>query len=68
MMTDKIARHYFYDDATRTVFHTTMDPKKILSFSYMGMSDNPNPKMAAAVFMQHGKALSGCKIREYIVK
>ncbi len=57
-------RHYFLDDATKTIYHMEDYPADI-RLTYMGTSDNPNPKMAAAVFMSQGKALTGCKIREY---
>jgi len=64
-MSNKITRHYFFEDESRTIFHTSLPREEITHLTYMGTSDNPNPKMAAAVFMQQGKALTGCKIKEY---
>lgn len=63
-MTDKINRHYFLDDKTKTIYHMVDYPTST-RLTFMGTSDNPNTKMAAAVFMSQGKCLTGCKIREY---
>lgn len=63
-MASKINRHYFLNDATKTIYHM-IDYPEDLNLTYMGTSDNPSTKMAAAVFMSQGKRLTGCKIREY---
>jgi hypothetical protein len=65
-MNKKIRREYFFDDKTKTIYYAiegTLD----IGFAFMGTSDNPNPKMAAAVFARKGKVLTGCKIKEYSV-
>jgi len=63
-MTNKINRHYFLDDATKTIYHMIDYPQNV-GLTYMGTSNNPSVKMAAQVFMRQGKCLTGCKIREY---
>jgi hypothetical protein len=63
-MADKINRHYFLDDANKTIYHMEDYPDD-LGLTYMGTSDNHNIKMAASVFMRQGKCLTGCKIKAY---
>lgn len=63
-MVDKINRHYFLDDKNKIIYYM-IDYPDTDRLTYMGTSDNPNPKMAAAVFMHHGKRLTGCKIRDW---
>lgn len=56
-------KYYFYHDATRVIYFSENypnDPDMI----YIGTSDNPNPKMAAAVFMRNNSVTSGFTIRE----
>lgn len=60
----KINRHYYLEEKTKIIWHTKILYNDI-GFTYMGTSDNPRPKMAAAAFIQQGKALTGCKIKEY---
>lgn len=55
-------RHYFFDAPTKTIFHMADWPPLVTRLAYIGSSDNPTVKMAAAVF---GKGKTGCKIREY---
>ena len=73
-MTNKIYRQYFFDKETKIIWHTILDIKDALVWEYLGTSDNPNPKMAAAAFMQQKGRLipdgvyTGLKIREYTVE
>ena len=60
----KINRHYFLDDANKIIYYM-IDYPDTTRLTYMGTSDNPNTKMAAAVFMSQGKCLTGCKIRDW---
>lgn len=55
--------YYFVDDRTRIVYYSeefSTNPDHI----YVGTSDNPNPKMAVAAFMQNGAVKSGYKLRK----
>ena len=72
--------HYFFEEKTKTVFYSEeypqMDPPMVsledAGFEYLGKSDNPSTKMAAAVFMQQGNRLfvdgvyTAIKIRKYV--
>ena len=57
-------RYYFYDDARRIVYYS----EEYLTEShliYLGTSNNPNPTMAAAVFIQNEQRLTGFQIWNY---
>ncbi|UAT28861.1 hypothetical protein PP753_gp22 [Dinoroseobacter phage vB_DshP-R7L] len=57
-------RYYYMDDHTRTIYHTETelgDDRPDLVF--VGMSENPNPKMAVAVFTRKELLPRGYKIR-----
>jgi hypothetical protein len=57
-------QYYFFNEETKTIYHTLIDLRDTSQFRYLGESDNPNPRMAAAIFC---KGLTGCKIREYTI-
>ena len=55
-------KYYFYDDTTRIIYHS----KEYLpdaNLIYLGTSDNPNPKMASAVFISNGSIKAGFTIK-----
>lgn len=56
-------KYYYMDDHTRTIFHTKTDLEDRYDLIYVGMSKNPNPKMAVAVFTQQDILPRGYKIR-----
>lgn len=58
-----VSYYYFVDDRTRTVYYTeefSSNPDHI----YVGTSDNPNPRMAVAAFMQNDSVNEGFKLRK----
>ena len=60
-----IDRYYYYEDETRTVFHSTSElfrPDLI----FLGVTDNPNIKMAAAYFTKNMKQRMNHKIKELV--
>ena len=56
-------RYYYMDDHTRTIFHTEIEQEDRHDLVFIGMSKNPNPKMAVAVFVQGDILPRGYKIR-----
>jgi hypothetical protein len=55
--------YYFVDDRNRIVYYGeefSSNPDHI----YVGTSDNPNPRMAVAAFMQNGAVTSGYRLRK----
>ncbi len=58
-------KYYFYDDARLIIYYSDVFPDD-LNLVYLGTSDNPNHKMAAAFFTQSGKINSGFTIQEYV--
>ena len=56
-------RYYYMDDHTRTVFHTEIELEDRPDLVFVGMSQNPNPKMAVAVFVQKDLIQTGYKIK-----
>lgn len=57
-------RYYYMDDHTRTIFYTETElDEERPDLVFVGMSQNPNPKMAVAVFMQKELLPRGYKIR-----
>jgi len=56
-------RYYYIDEYTRTIFHSKTEQKDRYDLIYLGMSKNPNPKMAVAVFVQKELLPKGYKIR-----
>ena len=60
----QVDRHYLYDDSSKIIYHTTEMPEDRHDLIYIGESNNPNPKAAAAYFMQSGKVSTGFRLRE----
>jgi hypothetical protein len=57
-------RYYYMDDHTRTIFYTETDlGEDRPDLIFVGMSQNPNPKMAVAVFTNQELLPKGFKIR-----
>ena len=56
-------RYYFYDDRTKVIYYSK-EMTQNTGLVYIGTSNNPNPKMAAAVFLQQGKVVTGFRIKE----
>lgn len=59
-----MTEHYYsYDDRSLIVYYSDELPEDP-NLIYMGTSDNPNPSMAAAVFLKDAKIQSGFRLRE----
>lgn len=56
-------KYYFYNDTTRIIYHSK-EYQTDQDLIYLGTSDNPNPKMAAAVFISNGSIKAGFTIKE----
>lgn len=56
-------RYYTYDDRNLIVYYSDELPENP-NLIYLGTSDNPNPSMAAAVFLKNGKIQSGFRLRK----
>jgi hypothetical protein len=57
-------RHYFYHEPSKTIYHA-IEYSNNTGMTYLGSSKHPNLKLGAAAFVQQGKVLTGCKIKEY---
>lgn len=56
--------YYYMDDHTRTIYYTETELNENRpDLIFLGMSKNPDPRMAVAVFMQKHLLLGGYKIR-----
>jgi len=58
-------RHYYYDSSTN-IIHYSNSLQTSQNLSYIGSSNNPNPKMAASVFLQDAEIQSGFTIQEIV--
>jgi hypothetical protein len=58
-----ILLHYLLNDATKIIYYSTELPEDQNNLILLGSSDNPNPKAAAAFFMQQGKVKKGFSLR-----
>lgn len=56
-------RHYFLEDATKIIWYTETMPEDRFDLIHIGQSNNPNPKAAAAFFMQQGKVNTGFSLQ-----
>lgn len=56
-------RHYLYDDATKTIWYSTEMPENRPDLIYLGESNNPKIKAAAAYYIQHGKVSEGYTLK-----
>lgn len=56
-------RYYYMDDHTRTIYHSAEEQEDRPDLIFVGMSQNPNPKMAVAVFVQNELIPRGYKIK-----
>lgn len=59
----RVYLHYLYDDATKIIYYCENMPENRNDLIYIGQSDNPKPKAAAAFFMQQGKINEGFRLR-----
>lgn len=59
-------RYYYLQDETKTIFHSETElGEENLDLIFVGMSQNPNPKMAVAVFVQGDLIPRGYKIKPF---
>lgn len=58
----KVYLHYLYDDATKIIYYCEEMPDRS-DLIYLGQSDNPRMKMAAAAFVRQNKVKEGYRIR-----
>lgn len=56
-------RYYYIDDTTQTIFYSETEQEDRYDLIYVGMSKNPNPKIAVAMFTQQDSIPRGYKIR-----
>ena len=56
-------RYYYLDDHTRTIFYSDTEQEDRPDLVFVGMSQNPNPRMAAAVFTQKDIIPQGYKVK-----
>lgn len=56
-------RYYYMDDHTRTIFYTPIEQEDRPDLIFMGMSQNPDPRMSVAVWTQDELIPRGYKIR-----
>lgn len=57
-------RYYYMDDHTRTIFYSDTDVGEDRpDLVFVGMSQNPNPRMAVAVFVQNELVPQGFKVK-----
>ena len=67
MTTTQEYRYYYMDDFTRTIFYSDTDvSEERPDLVFVGMSQNPNPKMAVAVFTQKDSLPVGYKIKPLV--
>lgn len=67
MTTTQEYRYYYMDDQTRTIFYSDTDvSEERPDLVFVGMSQNPNPKMAVAVFTQKDLLTVGYKIKPLV--
>lgn len=59
-------KYYFYNDATKIVWHAEFMPEDRNDLIYIGTSDNPNVVMAAAYFMRDMVDPTGYKVQELV--
>ena len=62
-MSEAPSLYYFVDDRLRIIYYSE-EFSSNLNHIYVGTSDNPNPKSAAAAFMQNGSVNSGYKLKK----
>ncbi|MCA1800276.1 MAG: hypothetical protein LC687_06605 [Actinobacteria bacterium] len=62
---DSPTKYYFVEDATLTVY-VVDNIEEGGGWVYIGTSDNPNPKMAVAAFVQSGRITQGYTIRQLL--
>lgn len=56
-------RYYLYDDKAKIIYYGEELPENWDSLIFLGVSDNPKPAMAGAVFFQTGKVSEGFRLR-----
>lgn len=66
----KLNRHYLYDENTMVIYYTTNGENEEVptdnNLIYLGTSDNPKPRVAAAFFMRDSSAKTGFSIKPYV--
>jgi len=63
-MTKHVETYYYFDEKTRTVYHSTELVEDRPDLIFLGSSTNPNIKMAASLFTKGYDRNSGYKIKE----
>lgn len=56
-------RYYLYDDETKIIYYGEDLPENWDNLIFLGVSDNPKPAMAGAVFMKSGKVAEGFRLK-----
>ena len=65
---DEVIEHYYlYDDNTKIIYWGPELPENWQSLIFLGVSNNPKPAMAAAVFLKDGKVNEGFRLRKIIL-
>jgi uncharacterized protein with FMN-binding domain len=54
--------YYYYDYVNKTIYYSKTY-QTYTDKTYLGSSDNPNPKMAASVFLQNNQIQSGFSVK-----
>jgi len=66
-MNQRPFRYYYMDDLTRSILYSEEDISEDRpDLIFIGMSQNPNPKMAVAIFTQPDSVHQGYKIRPLV--
>ena len=59
-------RFYFFDEEKKIIWYSKVKLASTQWLTFIGKSDNLNPKVAAAALMQQRSTrVTGCKVREY---
>ena len=62
-MTKQVETYYYFDETTRTVFHSTELVEDRPDLMFMGSSLNPNHRMTVAVMAKDLDQVHGYKIK-----
>lgn len=63
-MTKQVQRYYYFDEDTRTVFHSETEQEDRHDLMFLGSSLNPNIRMTVAVMIKSLDQEFGYKIKE----
>ena len=62
-MTTQVLTYYYFDEPTRTVFHSPLLVEDRPDLMMMGTSMNPNHRMTVAVLAKDMDQVSGYKVK-----